>query len=199
MDRHGWDRRYETKELVWTAEPNRFLVSEVAGLTPGSALDLAAGEGRNAVWLAEQGWQVTAVDFSAVGLAKAGELAAARGVGITTVCADATDYVPPEQFDLVVVFYLQLAAEPRREAYLRAADAVAPGGTLVIVGHDSTNLADGYGGPQEPAVLFSPDDVLADIAPAGLTVERAERVERPVDTPDGPRVAIDALVRARRP
>jgi SAM-dependent methyltransferase len=199
MDRHDWDRRYEAKELIWTAEPNRFLVAEIGDLPPGSALDLAAGEGRNAVWLAEQGWEVTAVDFSAVGLSKADELAAARGVTVTTVCADATAFEPAAPFDLVIVFYLQLPADGRRAALRRAAEAVAAGGTLVVVGHDSTNLADGHGGPQDAAVLFSPDDVVADITGSGLEVERGERVERPVETPEGTRVAIDALVRARRP
>ena len=71
MDRHDWDARYAGEQLVWSAEPNRFLVAEVDGLTPGRALDVACGEGRNAIWLAEQGWTVTGVDFSPVALDKA--------------------------------------------------------------------------------------------------------------------------------
>ena len=199
MDRTDWDRRYESAELVWTAEPNRFLVDEVAGLAPGTALDLGAGEGRNAVWLARQGWTVTAVDFSAVGMAKAQQLATAADVSITTVVADATEAVPPGPFDLVIVLYLQLPADERRAASGAAAAALAPGGTMLVVGHDTTNLTAGYGGPQDPTVLFTPDDVVADLAGTGLLVEKAERVRRPVTTPDGERVAIDALVRARRP
>ena len=77
MEREQWDERYRADELIWKVEPNRFLVEEVAGLVPGRALDLACGEGRNALWLAERGWQVTAVDFSAVGLEKARRLASA--------------------------------------------------------------------------------------------------------------------------
>ena len=88
MDRAGWDARYRTTDLVWTANSNQFLVAEVAELAPGTALDLGAGEGRNAVWLAQRGWQVTAVDFSAVGLAKAAQLADAAGVTLTAICAD---------------------------------------------------------------------------------------------------------------
>lgn len=200
MDREGWNRRYETAELVWTAEPNRFLVAETASLTPGSALDLGAGEGRNAVWLARQGWQVTAVDFSDIGLAKATQLAAAAGVEVTTVCADAADHTPPPGgSDLVTILYLHLPSTQRRDVYRRAADGVAPGGSLLVVGHDATNLDEGYGGPQDPDVLFSPDDIVADLAASGLLIEKAERVRRTVGTPDGERVAIDALVRAHRP
>src|SRR5690348_14293140 len=104
MDRAEWDRRYAGTELVWTAEPNRFVVQEVAGLPPGRALDLAAGEGRNAVWLAERGWAVTAVDFSAVGLDKARRLAAERGVEAGWVVADVLEYVPePGAYDLVLI------------------------------------------------------------------------------------------------
>jgi SAM-dependent methyltransferase len=198
MDRDDWDERYRSAELVWTATPNRFLVSEVAGLRPGRALDLAAGEGRNAVWLAEQGWVATAVDYSSVAMEKARELAASRGVAIETVVGDATEPLPGgPTFDLVVVAYLQLA-EPERAAAMRnAAAAVAPGGTLVVIAHDESNLGQGYGGPRDPAVLTGPEAVAA--ALDGFEIEKADRVERPVDTADGPRVAIDHVVRARRP
>src|SRR5690606_6006021 len=124
--------RYATSELIWTADPNRFLVDEVRGLAPGRALDVAAGEGRNAVWLARHGWQVTAVDFSDVGLDKARQLAERAGVSVDLVCADATNPIDAT-FDLVVVLYLHLPADQRRRAYRNAADAVAPGGTLLIV------------------------------------------------------------------
>ena len=184
-------------ELVWTAEPNRFLVAEVAELSPGRVLDIAAGEGRNAVWLAEQGWHVTAADFSDVAMAKARDLADARGVAVETVVADATQPLPgAPEFDLVVVAYLQLP-EPDRSAALRhAAHAVAPGGTLLVIAHDESNLAGGYGGPQDPAVLTGPVAVAA--ALDGFDIEKAERVDREVNTADGPRVAFDHVVRARR-
>lgn len=200
MDAVGWNQRYATTELVWTAEPNQFLVAETASLAPGAALDLGAGEGRNAVWLAQQGWRVTAVDFSDVGLTKATQLAEAAEVELSTVCADVTDYVPePGTFDLVAVLYLHLPADLRTAVHRRAADAVAPGGTLLVVGHDATNLVDGHGGPQDPDVLFSPSDVTADITSTGLVIERADRVHRTVHTANGERVAVDALVRSHRP
>lgn len=199
MDAGDWDRRYGTTDFVWSTEPNRFLPPEVADLAPGRAVDLACGEGRNAVWLATQGWRVTGVDFSAVGLAKAQQLAEARGVAVDWVCDDATAWVAPTGADLVVVLYLQLPAGPRRRALRNAAASLAPGGVLVVVAHDLANLTGGHGGPQDPAVLPRPEDVRADLAGTGLVVERADTVERPVSTPDGERTALDCLVRARRP
>ena len=199
MDSEAWDRRYADRELVWTGQPNRFLVAEAEALPPGRALDVACGEGRNAVWLAERGWQVTGVDFSEVGLEKARGLAKLRGVGARWVAADLLDYTPePRAFDLVLVFYLQVPAAQRRAIVRGVAEGVAPGGLFVLVGHDSSNLEHGHGGPQNPAVLYTASDVAGDLEGSGLEIERAEAVERPVDTPDGERVALDALVRARR-
>src|SRR5436309_5039096 len=109
MDSAEWDRRYSATGLLWTASPNRFVVAELTGLAPGRALDLGCGEGRNAIWLAEQGWQVSAVDFSAVGLDKARRLAGERGVTVDWVSADLRDYQPrPAAFDLVLLAYLHL-------------------------------------------------------------------------------------------
>lgn len=198
MDREHWDERYATDELVWRAEPNVFLVGEVEDMTPGRALDLACGEGRNALWLAERGWRVVAVDFSAAGLAKGRRLADLRGVDVEWVEADVLEWRPePGSFDLVIVMYLQLPAEDLRRVLGSAAAALAPGGTLLVVGHDRANLAEGFGGPPDLSVLYDPDQVAGDVA--GLTIERAERVRRQVETPEGVRVALDALVRARRP
>jgi SAM-dependent methyltransferase len=190
-----WDLRYAGAELLWSARPNRFLVAEASALPPGRALDVACGEGRNAVWLAEQGWEVDAVDFSAAALAKAELLAAERGVGARWILADLGDYVPPDgEFDLVIVLYLQLPADERRPVLARAAAAVAAGGTMLVVGHDRANLTDGYGGPTDPDVLFTAEEIAAELS--GLTVEKAVRVERPVPVEGGERIALDALVRA---
>ena len=198
MDDRFWDERYAAAELIWTAEPNRFLVAEVNGLAPGRALDLACGEGRNAVWLATQGWEVTGVDFSRIGLDKAHHLAQQHQVAVEWMRADVTTYQPPpSRFDLVAILYLQLPAEPLAAALGNAVRALAPGGTLLLVGHDTTNLARGYGGPKDPAVLYSPDDIVMNLD--GLVIERAERVRRPVQTDQGTVEAIDALVRAHDP
>ena len=201
MDRNEWDSRYQATELVWSADPNRWVAAEVADLTPGRALDLAAGEGRNSVWLARRGWSVTAVDFSAVALNKGMQIAESLGAEtvnrIVWVDADLVDYVPePASYELALVIYLQVPADQRHVVLRRAVESLVPGGVLLVVGHDTTNLTAGVGGPQDASVLFTPDDVVSDLATSGTTVrvEKAERVSRPVDSE--PRPAIDALVRA---
>jgi SAM-dependent methyltransferase len=194
-----WNQRYDTAELVWHATPNVFLADEAATLEPGRALDLACGEGRNAVWLAEHGWSVTGVDFAEVGIDKGRRLAAERGVEVAWVVADATTWTPPAVgYDLVAVCYLQLPATARRQALAVAATATAPGGTLVVIAHDLANLDHGVGGPQSPEVLYTPADVLADLDAAGLTYRtaRADTAERHIDGADRP--ALDVVVRVQR-
>ena len=199
MDQAAWNERYAGSGLVWSAEPNRFLVSETGGLAPGRALDLACGEGRNAIWLGERGWRVTGVDFSDVAIEKARQFAASRGVEGDWIAADLRDYEPAAgAFDLVLVFYFHVGADVRRPILRAAASAVADGGTFLLVGHDSTNLEGGYGGPRDPRVLYTAADVVSDLDGCGLEVERAERVDRPVQTPDGERVALDLLARLVR-
>ena len=199
MSSDAWNRRYAGTELLWTAQANRFLVAEATDLQPGRALDVACGEGRNAVWLAELGWDVTGVDFSGVALDKARELARSRGVEASWVQADLLDYRPePRAFDLVLVLYLQVPAAERREILRAAAMGVAANGTLLLVGHDRSNLEHGHGGPRDETVLYTPGDVAADLGGTGLEIERSEVVHRPVSTPEGERTALDALVRACR-
>ena len=196
MRREDWDRRYSEPDLLWSATPNRFLVHEAGGLPPGRALDLACGEGRNALWLAARGWSVTGVDFSSVAIAKARKRARKERLDVELVCADLLDYEPErDTHALVLLLYLQLPAAERKLVLGRAAQALEPGGTLLLVGHDLTNLTDGVGGPSDPSVLYTPDDIVAELP--GLTIAKAERVLR--DVADAERPAIDALVRARRP
>ena len=200
MNSRQWDERYSGDELVWSSTPNQFLVAEVVGLPAGRAVDLACGEGRNSIWLAEQGWEVTAVDFSPVGLAKAKRLAGLSGVEVTWLESAVEDWTPPpDGFDLVIMLYLQLPQSARSAALSAAASAVAPGGTLLVVAHDVDNLSRGYGGPPSPGVLYRVSDVTEAAVEAGLTVERAEQAPRVVDTVDGPREAIDTVVRAVNP
>ncbi len=191
MDSAAWDSRYAASaDLVWTAEPNRFVVEELSGLPAGRALDLAAGEGRNSVWLAGLGWRVTGVDFSRVALERAGQLADARGVEVRWVLADVRDYLPEEAgFDAVFVAYLHLPAIERASVLQRAVRAVAPGGVLLVVGHDLANLNGGTGGPKDPAVLMTPQEIVAELG--GVRVRRAETARRPVRVPEG--TVIDAL------
>lgn len=208
MDSHDWDRRYSQTALVWSATPNQFVESELADLPPGRALDVAAGEGRNAIWLASRGWDVTAVDFSGVALDKGRALQARHERGpdlrIDWVQADVLEYDPvPGAYDLALLAYLQLPADQRRGAVRRAFSTLRDGGTLFVVAHDSTNITEGTGGPQYPEVLYTAEDVLADLDGERFEVVRAERVARqvppPEDAPDEPtRTAYDALVRLVR-
>ncbi|MFN7955553.1 MAG: class I SAM-dependent methyltransferase [bacterium] len=201
MEREDWNSRYATQELIWTGKANRFLTAEAASLPHGRALDLAAGEGRNAVWLAEQGWTVRAVDFSDVAIEKGKQLAAARGVAdkVDFQVADLRHFEPGvHAFDLVALIYLQIPQAELVPILVRAARAVAPGGTFLLVAHDSANRTHGYGGPQSPEVLYTAEQVVAALGDE-LVVEKAGTVERPVETDAGTKIAIDCLVRARRP
>lgn len=204
MDASDWDARYAAAELVWSAGPNRWVAEELADLPCGRALDLAAGEGRNSSWLAGLGWSVLAVDFSPVALAKGRQLADAAGDGraerISWQCADLLDFAAePAGFDLVLLCYLQVVADQRARIIRQAASALAPGGVLLVIGHDSRNLAEGTGGPQDPAVLYGPAEVVADLSfgSVGVLIEKAGSVSRPVAGAE--RLAIDVLVRAVRP
>jgi SAM-dependent methyltransferase len=199
MSAQDWDERYRDSELVWGSTPNVWVAREVTALAPGRALDLACGEGRNSVWLARHGWQVTGVDFSAEAISKAGALAEqhlGEGASIEWTCADATALEMPPQYDLVLVVYLQLHGPQRRMALSAAWSALAPGGTLMVIAHDSDNLAHGVGGPQDPSVLYSAEDVHAEVMAldSDVRVEKCDRVLRPVQGSERP--AIDALFRA---
>jgi SAM-dependent methyltransferase len=199
VDAATWDARYRDRELVWGAGPNALFAAETAELPPGRMLDLAGGEGRNAIHLAERGWDAELVEFSEVALGKARELAAARGVTIATTLADVTAAPALAPADLVLVCYLQVPAAPYAAAVGHAASLVAPGGTLLVIVHDRDNLARGVGGPPDAAVLPTVADTLAAIDGRSLEVVRAEQVLRRVETPEGPRDAIDHVVRAARP
>jgi SAM-dependent methyltransferase len=146
--------------------------------------------------LAGLGWDVTGVDFSEIAIAKARARAAREELDIQFVCADLLRYEAKSgAFDLVLVVYLQIPAAERRLVLAGAASALAPGGSLLLLGHDLTNLADGVGGPSNPEVLYTPDDIAAELP--DLEIVKAERVLR--DVAGANRPAIDALVRARRP
>jgi SAM-dependent methyltransferase len=167
-----WDARYAAAS-VWSREPNAWIAATVADLEPGLAVDLGAGEGRNALWLAQRGWEVTAVDFSPVGLATGAARAAELDVDIEWVAADATTWTSPQLVDLVVVAYLQLPAADLSRAIGAAAGYLAPGGTLALVGHDRANTV---GGPQDPALLHTVDELRA--AASVLTIVECRPVER---------------------
>lgn len=188
-----WDERYGSSGLVWSAEPNALAASLLSNLTPGRALDVAAGEGRMALWLAGLGWQVTALDFSATGLAKGRSRAEELGLQVDWRLADATTADLGESvYDLVMVLYLHLPEPEIRDLLDRCAHALAPGGHLLILGHDKDNLLRGVGGPQDERLLY--DTTL--LSPHGdLQVMRLEQVHRPA----AGGVAVDTLLLATRP
>ncbi len=201
MDATGWDERYGAQEPVWGEQPSVFVAEALGTTPPGRALDLAAGEGRHAVWLASLGWHVEAVDYSSVGLSRAQEWAKAQGVAdrLVTVEADLVDFVPaPGGFDAVILAYVQLPRFERIAVIPSAARAVAVGGLLVVVAHDSSNLADGHGGPPDPSVLYTPQEVLSDLeaGPYEWEILRGEVALREVAGAERP--ARDAVVVARR-
>lgn len=197
--REAWNQRYAAKDLVWGAEPNRFVEEALAGVEPrGRALDLACGEGRNAIWLAERGWRTTGVDFSRVGVERARQLAAERGVEVEFVEADVTRWKPEAgAFALVLVLYLQIPPPERRRVWAHVASALAAGGELFAVGHARRNLVEGYGGPQDAALLWEPGEVAAELEAVGLEVGSIGHVTRTVE--EAQAEAIDTRVRARRP
>jgi SAM-dependent methyltransferase len=192
MDAHDWDRRYLDQPSPWTDEANRFLAETVADLEPGRALDLACGEGRNALWLARRGWSVTGLDFSSVAVDRARDIAADEELDARFETIDLRHWTPDDDFDLVCVLYLHLAHSDLGPILARAAEAVAPGGTLFVVGHHIENLEHGSGGPQSADVLYTESD-LADWCP--LPPARLERITR--QTPAGG-TAVDALLVAHR-
>lgn len=193
----GWDDRYRKGEYVWTVKVNQFVERYLSALEPGTAIDLGAGEGRNAVWLASLGWDVTAVDFSQVGLDKGQRLAADHEVTVNFVLSDAVTYQPDAPVDLIVLSYLQLDNPARATILDNVVHWLNPGGTLFVIAHDKTNVTDGYGGPPTAAVCYDLDETVA--AFAGMEIAVAEVAVRHVETPDGQRDALDTLVVARRP
>lgn len=204
MDPAAWDQRYRGTDLVWSGSPNVFVAEIVGDMTPGRALDIAAGEGRNAVWLAEQGWRVTAADFSPVAVERTREIARKRlgddADAVTAVVADATEPAPVDAsgagYDLVLFSYLQVPREAWNQALAHGVAAAAPGGFVLVVAHALRNLDEGTGGPQDPSVLHDPEDILA--SAADLPVEVVSAGVRHRDVEGAGRPALDSVVLLRR-
>jgi trans-aconitate methyltransferase len=198
MSNAFWDDRYSTAaaagDAVWSIEPNAWIEQVTGKLPPGTAIDLAAGEGRNALWLASRGWSVTAVDFSAAGLAIGRQRAATAALDLDWVTADATCWVSPTPVDLVVIAYLQLPAPDLTRAIANSILSLAAGGTLALIGHDSENLEHGVGGPKDATMLYDLETVRS--AAVGLDIVECRRYKR---TTADASVAIDTILLARTP
>lgn len=190
-----WNERHAGTDPIESFEPNPALVSAATLLERGRALDLGCGDGSNAVWLARHGWNVTAVDFSEVAIERGRALAEAAGVTVAWHVCDMLEFQLEKQaYDLVTLFFIHVPPAERREILERASSAVAPGGTMLVVGHDRSNLADGVGGPRDPEVLFTADEIALELP--DLVTEHAEAVRRAGSLAPAP---IDAIVRASRP
>ncbi len=193
--RQLWDERHAAREPIESREPDPALADVASSMPPGRALDLAAGDGRHAIWLASRGWQATGVDFSGVAVERAREAAARAGVVVAWVHADLLEWAPePGSADLVAIMFLHLPPVERRAVVAKAVDALAPGGRLLLVGHDRVNLGRDVPGPRDPAYLWDPDEAAAELG--ALVVEQARRTDH--DLGDG-RISTSTVVVARRP
>lgn len=194
MDATDWDEKYRAADRLWSVEPNAFVADRLGAHRPGVGVDLAAGEGRNAIWLARQGWSMTAVDFSEIAVERGRELSDE----VEWVVADVRTWepAPDVRFDLVLIAYLHLLVDEFEGVVRRAVEWLSPGGELFMVGHHRSNIEHGFGGPQYPEVLWAIEEIVPWLA--GLDILEAEVVEREVAGGDGPRFALDALVRGRR-
>lgn len=202
-----WDERYAGSERVWSGRPNQRLVEQVADLQPGTALDVACGEGGDAIWLAAQGWQVTAVDISEVALAKVAEHAEDAGVADRLKLGFYDALVDPRPagrhtFDLVTVSFLHVPVEDFDAIYRGIAEAVAPGGRLLVTAHHPHDVESGSRHDHGPGLLFEPDRVLRTLgveqSGSPWEVEVAETPDRVQETADGPLHVRDTVVRLRR-
>jgi thioredoxin reductase/SAM-dependent methyltransferase len=201
----AWEERYQARPAVWSGQPNAQLVAEAADLPAGRALDVGCGEGADAIWLAGRGWQVDAVDISATALQRAASVAAAQGSEIAGriefAKADLRVQPPaPGGYDLVTAHFMHLPEQERRELFARLAEAVAPGGVLLIVGHHPSDLhTPGVRRMHFPQMMYTAEDLAADLDQAEWHIEAAQKRPRAVTGPDGAEAVIhDAVLRARR-
>ncbi len=190
IDRHHWNERYASQPILWAVDPAPFLGGELGDRAAGRALDLGAGEGRTTLWLAEHGWQVTAVDFSDVALERGGQRAEALGVGhaVEWICADLLDFDPTGgSYDLVLLMFVHLPPVDRRRLLRQSVATLNPGGMILVVGYHPVEVPEGEPGGRMPN-RFTPAEIVAELD--GMRVERAERLELPD--------AVDTIVRAVR-
>jgi SAM-dependent methyltransferase len=195
-----WDERYATPDYVFGTEPNVWLTTNEGLFQPGmKALVPGDGEGRNGVWLAKRGFAVTAIDASPIGIGKAENLAAAEGVEVETVCADLRGWtLPGPIYDLVVSAFVHIGAADRAAVHAKYAEALAPGGYLILEGFTPDHIGYGKGGPKVEAMMFTEDRLRDDFA--ALEIEHLEtlKTDLPASERHGGPAAVIRL-RARKP
>lgn len=204
FDEAAWEERYQAKPTIWSGNPNPQLVTEVSKLTPGRALDVGCGEGADAVWLAKQGWQVTALDIATTALERVAAHAAAEGPDvsdrITWKHTDLKDGKPIDgTYDLVSAQFMHLPSALRQEVFARLAAAVAPGGTLLIVGHHPLDLRTSAHRMHFPDMMYTGEEIASSLDQDVWDVVAAEARPRSTVDPDGNEITIhDAVLVARR-
>lgn len=201
MDAAFWENRYRESEKIWSGEPNPQLIAEAAGLEPGKALDVGCGEGADAIWLARQGWRVTAVDFAQAALDKGEAEAQRQGVAemISWVREDLGAWNPTCEYDFVSAQFFHLEP-PLRDAVLHSlAAAVVAGGSMLVVGHSRQDLTKSIGHEHHGDLLFDPAEIGPLFDPTGWDVIVSETRERVItDSKGNPVTATDTVVRAVR-
>ncbi|RFS84371.1 class I SAM-dependent methyltransferase [Actinomadura spongiicola] len=194
-----WEERYSGRARVFSGAPNAVLVTEITDLPPGQALDVGCGEGADALWLARHGWQVTAVDISLTALRRAAATAGDVAGRVAWARADLTVTPPPSAaFDLVSVQYFPLAHQPGHTALRGLLGAVAPGGTLLVVGHDLAGLPPRDDNGVDYGDYYQPGDI-AELLDQNWTVLINETRRRTTPAPAGTHHTHDTILRARRP
>jgi SAM-dependent methyltransferase len=202
-DEAFWDARYASSSELWSGNPNPQLTAEVVDLVPGTALDVGCGEGADAIWLARRGWRVTALDISTVALARGAARAAEASHDIaeriTWLHADVTAWAPEATYQLVSVQFMHLPSEQRDSVFRRLAACVAPGGSLLVVGHHPSDLQTTARRPRTPGLLFTAADVAASLDPQEWVIVVSEARERGAVDPEGHGVTVhDTVLRAER-
>jgi SAM-dependent methyltransferase len=199
-DAASWNERLTAAATTWDITPNPVLVTSCRRLRPGTALDLGAGDGANALWLAGRGWRVTAVDRETVSVGRIQSRSALLAHPVDAIVADAVTYRPaPAAYDLILLSYLDLPESQLRKVFANSVPGLALGGTVLVVGWDSANLEGGWGGPRDPDLLTTGEHLAELLAGLGLDVRRAEVVRREVPDVVGFRIALDHVVEAVRP
>jgi SAM-dependent methyltransferase len=198
MDARFWDELYGSREQLFSGNPNGVLITEVAELAPGRALDVGCGEGGDALWLARRGWRVTAVDISQVALDRAAVAGADVAGRVAWTRGDLTSAtLPAGSFDLVSAQYFPLPRQADHAALRTLLASVAPGGTLLIAGHDLADLPPEHGHGADPADFYQPGEI-AELLEADWMVLVDETRPRTAPAPEGTQHVNDTVLRARR-
>jgi len=204
FSQEAWDERYRSKDALWSRHPNPHLVAQAGELPPGHALDVGAGEGADAIWLADRGWHVIAVDLSTVALERASAHADQAGEDIAGridwVHGDVTSWDPgPGRYDLVSVQYVHLPPARRKAMLENLARAVAPGGSLLMVCHHPSDLQTTVPRPNMPELFVTGDDIAAELDPGQWAIITNAAPGRTVTDPEGHEVTVhDTVLRAMR-